>query len=179
MEFRNHTFSDIRYKNGPDTDPNLRLKYSAESIEDGTIKESKDKFDELPQPEFRELWGDLVEYWKLNLEDTLTDPENGHGIDWDYEAIRLYRVKIEWQNNKPVSVEYIAQVTGDYGETTRVATPPMSPTMMRGEIDDLEDLAKAAKDFLHGARAQQTLGFDDEEVSSDDSDDLDDLPFGD
>jgi hypothetical protein len=145
-------------------------------VEDGTIKEAKDKWEELPQPEFRKLWSDMVEFWKINLEEVISIKD---GITWDYEHIRPYRIKIDWKNGKPIMVEYIAEVTAEYGETAKIPTPPMQPGMQSGEIDKIQSLADAAKDFLHGERSQQSLDFDsEEEVSSETGSKVDDeIPF--
>lgn len=166
MEFTNFTFKDIKYKNGPETDPKLTMKYSAESMDDGTIKEARDKWDELPQPRFREVWSDLVEYWKMNLEEVLSHED---GINWDYQHVRIYQVKIEWNNGKPIMVSYLARVSTSFGETAKIPTPPMQPGVIEGEVEALNELSDEAINFLHGARAQQSMDFDSEdEVSSED-----------
>jgi len=169
MEYQNHVFHDIKYKNGPETDPKLTMKYSAESMDDGTIKDARDKWDELPQPAFREVWSDLIQFWKMNMEDLISVED---GITWDYQHVRLYRVKIDWKNGKPIMVSYIAEVSAEFGETAKIQTPSMQPAVVEGEVDAINELADEAVNFLMGERSQQSLDFDsNDEVSSEDADD--------
>lgn len=162
MEYTNFTFTSITYRNGPDRDPFVSLKYRAESLDDGTPKKAKDKFDELPQKAFREAWAKLIEFWKINLEDILGD------IDWDAEGIRIEKVQIKWEDETPGVVKYVAKVSTGFDNTETIPTPYMQPGMQEGEIEVINDLCDAAEAFLHGERDQGELQFEDNEDKEED-----------
>lgn len=162
MEYENFVFKSIKYKNGPERDPFVSLKYRAESMDDGTPKEAKDKFEDLPHKPFREIWSKLLQFWKLNMEEVLGE------IKWDHENIRLQQVKINWENEEPIAVKYIAKVATGFNETEKIPTPYISPGMEEGEIDLINDLCSKAEEFLHGARDQGNL-FDEGSPNEDDT----------
>ena len=163
MEYENFIFKDIMYKNGPERDPLLKMKYRAESIDDGTPKKAKDKFDELPQSGFREVWGRLIDFWKMNIEHVLT---GSNPIDWDLRSCRIQRIKIKWESGDPVAVKYIAKVSTGFDETEKIPTPYVQPSMEEGELDVIKDLCEYSIRFLHGERDQAEISFGGEDESN-------------
>lgn len=154
MEYENFIFKGITYKNGPERDPYLKLKYRAESLDDGTPKDAKDKFDELPQKGFRKVWDRLLEFWRMNMEHVLGS------ITWDTRSSRVQKVKIKWESGDPVAVKYVAKVATGFDETEKLPTPYVQPSMTEGELDAIKDLCEYAERYLHGERDQQDI-FDD------------------
>jgi hypothetical protein len=171
MDYTNHKFFDIKYKDGPERDPKVTLKYEAISTETDEVKETKDKFERTPHFDFRELWRGLIEYWKMNMQEILGN------IKWNIEEIRMSRIKIKYQNGKPVAVQYYATVTAPFDEQETIPTPFVQPSMAEGEIDQVRSLCEEAVEYLKGKQDQQKMEFSDEsETMKDDSSDED---FGD
>jgi len=156
MDYTNHQFSDIKYKDGPDRDPKVTLKYEALSTDTDEIKETKDKFHRTPSFDFREVWRGLIEFWKMNMEEILGD------IDWNLEEVRMSRIKIKYQNSKPVAVQYYATVTAPFDEQETIPTPFVQPSMAEGEIDQVRSLCEEAVLYLKGKQDQQKMEFSDE-----------------
>jgi hypothetical protein len=171
MDYTNHQFSDIKYKDGPDRDPKVTLKYEALSTETDEIKETKDKFHRTPSFDFREVWRGLIEFWKMNMEEILGD------IDWNLEEVRMSRIKIKYQNDKPVAVQYYATVTAPFDEQETIPTPFVQPSMAEGEIEQVRSLCDEAVLYLKGKQDQQKMEFSDE--SEPESNDSSDEDFGD
>jgi len=168
MDYTNHQFSDIKYKDGPDRDPKVTLKYEALSTETDEIKETKDKFHRTPSFDFREVWRGLIEFWKMNMEEILGD------IDWNLEEVRMSRIKIKYQNDKPVAVQYYATVTAPFDEQETIPTPFVQPSMAEGEIEQVRSLCDEAVLYLKGKQDQQKMEFGDDDSSSKSSEDEDD-----
>jgi len=161
MDYTNHQFSDIKYKDGPDRDPRVTLKYEALSKETDEVKETKDKFHRTPSFDFREVWRGLIEFWKMNMEEILGD------IDWNLEEVRMSRIKIKYQNSKPVAVQYYATVTAPFDEQETIPTPFVQPSMAEGEIEQVRSLCKEAVAYLKGKQDQQKMEFGDDTPSND------------
>jgi hypothetical protein len=163
MDYTNHQFSDIKYKDGPDRDPKVTLKYEALSTETDEVKETKDKFHRTPSFDFREVWRGLIEFWKMNMEEILGD------IDWNLEEVRMSRIKIKYQNSKPVAVQYYATVTAPFDEQETIPTPFVQPSMAEGEIEQVRSLCKEAVAYLKGKQDQQKMEFGNDTPSDDSS----------
>jgi len=166
MDYTDHKFTDIKYKDGPDRDPKVTLKYEAISEETDEVVQSKDKFERTPHHTFRNEWRKLIKYWKMNLEEILGD------IDWNIEDIRMSRIKIKYQNGKPVAVQYYATVTAPFDEQETIPTPYVQPSMAEGEIDTVRNLCGEAIEYLNGKQDQQKMEFDDTNSEDEEEDEF-------
>jgi len=156
MEYTSHRFTKIKFKVSDTGTPTLQFDYLAKHKEEGSWKNSTDKFkDQIPHHHFRSLWDRLLDYWMENMEVILGD------IDWGFHSARCTTIQLTFEDGIIETVRYFVTVRTEYDKAVAIPTPPMPPAMENDEIDTLQDLCAEATQFLQGKRDQQKMSFDD------------------
>jgi len=148
MDYSDHTFSKIKFKNADDDLPELTLEYTALAHDD-TAKEAKDTFQELPHRAFREAWGKLVRYWKDHIEAVIGD------VDWQLHGARVTTLRLGMTGGMISEVRYWVSCEAGEDTTVTIATPDAIP--MEEERAAVRRVCEEAVKFLEGARNQGDL----------------------
>lgn len=161
MEYTDFRFEKIKFKNSPETTPKVTVWYNALPLDDEvhSRKDAKDKFEELPHADFRDVWGRLRQFWKANLSALLIKEDAS--MKWGLDHQRLTTVRLDWEEDRIMGVRYFCEVYDAQGRSVNIGTPAMQPSVYEGEMELLEDLCSEVKNYLHGARDQQSLDFAD------------------
>jgi len=148
MDYSDHSFDKIKFKNPSDGLPDLTFEYTAFGADD-TLKEAKDQFQELPHSEFRQAWRRLVPFWKNHIESVIGN------VEWDLQDARVTTVKLSRVGDMISEVRYWVSCKAGEDTTVTIATPDAIPT--EEERGVLREVCVAAVGFLNGAREQSSL----------------------
>jgi len=152
MDFSDHTFSKIKFQNGPDETPKLTLVYTAVAPDD-TLKDAKDAFPgAVPHQGFLDEWYGMMTYWKRHIEWVLGT------VDWDLRNAYPTTIKLTCEAGEIVTARYWVTARTENQEAVTISTPevPVAPEEKR----HLNAVCAAAGKFLAGARGEPDL-FDD------------------
>lgn len=154
MQYNQHTFSKIKFKNPRDDVPELTFEYTA-LAEDDSLKEATDTFPgEIPHQPFLDAWEKLIRFWKLHISSILGT------VEWDLNRARVTTLKIYYESSQISALRYWVTVNTIDDKSLTISTPKVAVSEEEQKL--IKMICEESVAFVEGARGEGDLFAEDE-----------------